>query len=370
MSTDNKNNDIVLSALISLAGFAYLLISLLSFSFIFENRFSLFRASFLTICNCCIGIAVVIKSDIALILIKKWGPFLLAILVGLVFLASGLQKAFGVDLFILQIRDYEIISSPLLIILSAWGLIALECFLGTALILNFYPKLVAPVAGFIFLVFIAATGYAWATGVTDDCGCFGAWIERTPKQAMIEDLFLLAAVMVSWIWSRDYKKWPFYLKELIVGIALLSGLAIPVTAGPLLNRLSAAISGPVKEGTEPFVLENFEPRDLSTGKHLILIMATDCSHCIAEMESLDMIGEDKDLPETIAFVINSENHIEDFNFEFDPAFEIFKINDDDFWRLLGNGEIPRTLLIDEGIILKKWDFAPPEIDEIKAALAR
>ena len=300
--------------------------------------------------------------------VKFFIPVILSAIVGLVLLGSGLQKAFGVDLFIRQMRDYEIITNPLLIIFCAWGLIAFECCIGTALIVNFKPKIAVPLGVMIFLVFIGATGYAWATGVTDDCGCFGAWIERTPKQAMIEDLFLLAALIVSWKWNKGVKKWPLYLKELITVAALLAGLAIPVTAGPLLDRLSVAISGPVKEGTEPFVLENFKPRDLSTGKHIVFIMATDCSHCIAEMESLDMIGEDKDLPETIAFVINSEDRIEDFNFEFEPTFKIFKIPDDDFWRLLGDGEIPRTLLIDKGMVLKKWDFAPPEINEIKAAL--
>ena len=295
-------------------------------------------------------------------------PIILSSIVGLVLIVSGLQKGFAVDLFIRQIRDYEIITNPLLIIFCAWGLIAFECCLGTSLIINFRPRIAVPFGILIFLVFIGATGYAWATGVTDDCGCFGAWIERTPKQAMIEDLFLLAALIVSLKWNRNYKRWPLYLKELIAVVALLTGLAIPVTAGPLLDRLSVAISGPAKEGTEPFVLENFNPIDLSKGKHLIIIMATDCSHCIAEMDNLDMIGEDKDLPETIAFVINGEDQIETFNFDFEPTFKIFKISDDDFWRLLGDGEIPRTILIDEGMILKKWDFAPPEIDEIKAAL--
>ena len=103
-------------------------------------------------------------------------PIILSAIVGLVLLVSGLQKAFGVDLFIRQMRDYEIITNPLLILLCAWGLIAFECCLGTALIINFRPKIAVPLGVMIFLVFIGATGYAWATGVTDDCGCFGAWI--------------------------------------------------------------------------------------------------------------------------------------------------------------------------------------------------
>jgi uncharacterized membrane protein YphA (DoxX/SURF4 family) len=40
--------------------------------------------------------------------LKKWIPVILSCIVGLVLLVSGLQKAFGIDLFIRQIRDYQI----------------------------------------------------------------------------------------------------------------------------------------------------------------------------------------------------------------------------------------------------------------------
>lgn len=294
---------------------------------------------------------------------------ILSSIVGLVLLISGLLKAFEVDLFIRQIRDYEIITSPLLIIFCAWGLIVFECCLGTALTINYQPKIAVPLGGFIFLVFIAATGYAWATGVTEDCGCFGSWVERSPQAAMVEDIILFAALVAAWKWNRSFKNWPFLKKEFVVAIAFLAGLALPITAGPLLDRINTAITGPAKEGSEQFVLEDFSHRDLSVGKHIVIVLATDCSHCREEMDNLNMIAEDKDLPEVISVCMNGEEQREEFEFDFEPAFGIYQIPDDDFWRLLADGEIPRTILIDDGIILKKWDFAPPDIDSIKSALS-
>ncbi|MBN1905150.1 MAG: hypothetical protein JW927_08640, partial [Deltaproteobacteria bacterium] len=79
--------------------------------------------------------------------LKNWTPVILSCIVGLVLLVSGLQKAFGVDLFIRQIRDYDIISNPLLIIMGAWALITLECALGAALTVNFQPKIAVPLGG-------------------------------------------------------------------------------------------------------------------------------------------------------------------------------------------------------------------------------
>jgi uncharacterized membrane protein YphA (DoxX/SURF4 family) len=301
--------------------------------------------------------------------IKTWVPIILSGIVGLVFLTSGLQKAFEVDLFIRQMRDYEIITHPLLIIFSAWGLIAFECCLGTALIVNFRPKIAVPAGGMLFLLFIGATGYAWVTGVTDDCGCFGSWIERTPKQAMLEDIIFFAALMVALKFNRSFRRWPFFMKEILTAMAFLAGLLLPVTTGPLLDRINTAITGPVKEGSEPFVLKDFPHEDLSVGEHIIFVLATDCSHCIAEMDNLNMIAEDKTLPDVISVCINSQKQIDEFIFDYDAAFKIYQIADDDFWRLLGDGEIPRIILVNNGIIVKKWDYAVPAIDELKAASA-
>ncbi len=301
---------------------------------------------------------------------KTWIPVILSSIVGLVLLISGLQKSFGLDLFIRQIREYDIITNNLLIIFSAWGLIAAECCLGAALTINFRPKIAVPAGGFLFLVFIAATGWAWHTGATDDCGCFGSWIKRTPKEAMLEDIVLFCFLMISWKWNRSFKIWPFSIKEFLVAIAFIAGLSLPLIAGPLLERITSAFTRHEKDGVETFVLNDFHHKDLTTGKHIVIILATDCPHCRAEMDNLNMIAEDKNLPGLISVCMNDQKQIEDFISEYEPAFEIYQIPDNDFWRLLGDGEIPRTILINEGTIIKKWDFAAPSIDELKAAAGK
>jgi thiol-disulfide isomerase/thioredoxin len=116
------------------------------------------------------------------------------------------------------------------------------------------------------------------------------------------------------------------------------------------------ISGPVEKGKEVFVLDEFSSHDLATGKYLIVVMATDCSHCRALMEDLIMIADEGGLPPVIALVMNDEEQREDFIDEFEIEFGLYQVPDDDFWRLLEDGEIPRTILIDDGIIIKKWDF--------------
>jgi hypothetical protein len=72
---------------------------------------------------------------------RWWTPRLLSGAVGLILLAAGLVKAMDMELFIRQIMDYGIVSERLLLILSAWGLIALECALGVALLVFYRPRL-------------------------------------------------------------------------------------------------------------------------------------------------------------------------------------------------------------------------------------
>ena len=160
------------------------------------------------------------------------------------------------------------------------------------------------------------------------------------------------------------------MKEFLTAMALLAGFSLPVTTGPLLDRINTAITGPVKEGFEPFVLKDFSYKDLSAGRHIIIVLATDCSHCREEMDNLNKIAEDKTLPDVVAVCMNDRKQIEDFISDFDSAFEIYQIADDDYWRLLGDGVIPRTILVNDGIIVKKWDLAAPDIDDLRAASAK
>ena len=300
--------------------------------------------------------------------IKRRLPIVFTCLVGLVLLISGLQKSFEIDLFIRQIGDYDIISNPVLILLGAWSIIIVECCLGTALIINYRPRLAIPPAGLLLLVFIGATGWAWYTGATDDCGCFGSWVERTPGEAMLEDVFLMGALLFGWVYSRTTKGWPFRLKEVLLVVAFLAGFSLPLLTGALPDRINRLVSGPVQEGEEVFRLDGFSPYDLTSGRYLVVIMATDCSHCRALMEDLILIGADEELPPVVALTMNNEEQREEFIDEYDLDFGIYKIPDDDFWRLLEDGEIPRTILIDNGVIIKKWDFAFPDIDSIKSLL--
>jgi uncharacterized membrane protein len=87
-----------------------------------------------------------------------WVSRVLAGAVGLILVAASVLKATDIELFVRQLKDYDIISQHTVLVLGAWGLIGLEFGLGVALLVSYRPKLTHPFTGTLFLVFLGATG--------------------------------------------------------------------------------------------------------------------------------------------------------------------------------------------------------------------
>ena len=133
-------------------------------------------------------------------------PRLLAGAVGFIFLTAGVLKSTDMELFIGQIRDYGIISQGIVLTLSAWGLISLECVLGVGLLIFYRPRLIFSLTTMLLLIFVVVTSWAWLTGATENCGCFGAWLRRSPGEAVIGNVMLLAATALAWVGRRHSEK--------------------------------------------------------------------------------------------------------------------------------------------------------------------
>jgi uncharacterized protein YjeT (DUF2065 family) len=289
----------------------------------------------------------------------------LAIAVGLVLLVAGVLKAVDPELFIRQIKAYGIIQERALLMVSAWGLIVLECGLGTALILLYRPRIVMPLTAFLFLIFTGVTGWAWLTGATQDCGCYGAWIQHTPGQAVIENLVLLGTTVLAWMGCRRTQTSQTRVKAWAVTIACLIGLAMPVAFG--LPTWGINNSDPEPPEFDPVRVHGVGDVDLNTGGYLIVLMGTDCLHCQEAIPELNMLSDNPDLPMLIALCTSKEADCIDFTEEFLPVFPIGHISDDLFWRLLSDGDLPRTILLQDGRIRQVWDQTVPTRDGIQAA---
>lgn len=122
----------------------------------------------------------------------------LAGLIGIVLLIAGFAKAITIDVFVQQINSFDLVTNRVAIEILAWGLCILECLLGFALVMFYRPRVTLMFTGCLFVCFLGLTTWVWLVGGTQNCGCMGILFERTPIETIIEDLFLVSAVIVAW----------------------------------------------------------------------------------------------------------------------------------------------------------------------------
>jgi len=290
----------------------------------------------------------------------EWLPHVPAMLVGGVLVAAAVLKAVDPHHFIAQMRGYGLVNRTDFLALGAWALIIAESTLGWSLIVSYRPRITLKLAAALLMVFIGVGAYAWLSGVTEDCGCFGSWVKRSPKQGVIEGLFMLLAVLFSMAFRRRTKNGWNAVKGWSVAMACLTGLVLPASLGflPFPGGGGASIG----EGGAPrsFPLKDAGIGDLSSGVHLVILMDTDCASCLDSVEAINELAADGDLPEVIALAANDEARRREFMEMNGVDFRLAGIGEDDFWSLLGAGDIPRTLLVRDVRILMVWERAAPD----------
>ena len=131
-----------------------------------------------------------------------------AILIGLVFLASGLLKLLdpvGTSLIVTEYFKFfrmgflQGIALPL-----GMGLSLLEAVVGMALITGVFRKLTAAVASLMIAFFTVITVILWLANPEMDCGCFGEAIHLTHAQTLLKNLVLLALALIAFLPFQNF----------------------------------------------------------------------------------------------------------------------------------------------------------------------
>jgi hypothetical protein len=290
---------------------------------------------------------------------KMFFPRVLAGVIGIIFLTAGILKALDMELFMRQIRDYGIITSPFMITVGAWGGIITEFVLGAALLVYYRPKITIFLSVVLFCVFIGAVLWALITGVTDDCGCFGSWVKRSPGAALIEDLFMLAVLLCSWPPRYYREKSGAFLKLLIIFISLSAGITLPLCFSSNAKEIIGYAGGKGSANAALFSIKGLDDINIKNSSFLFVLLSTDCLHCRDSVGDFNDLARNKDFPEIIAITSDEQELIDSFKKELKPAFTIRKITEDEFYRLLGMGSTPKSFLVVKGHVIKTWDEEVP-----------
>ena len=244
-----------------------------------------------------------------------------------------------------------------------------ECALGLSLLLNWRPRLVYPVATALIAFFAALAAYGWKLGVTSNCGCFGALVDRTPAEATIENSAMLLAVGFAWWGTRSLPS----TRPLGRWVAVVTAASVVVLGMRFLPEVDRLDGSDLQVGVN---LEDVDLNDLDIdlgeGKYLVELFSPTCGRCRNAVPKLNKWVEIPGLPPIVAL-----HHLEpksaivaEFKQSLRPRFHIGSISFIDFRRLTWQAGFPRLAYVKDGEVKAVWEHDEmPTPEQLKNLVA-
>lgn len=301
-------------------------------------------------------------------MIKKILLIALTVLLGLVFIFSGLTKLYPIELFELTFIDLGVANWQTAPFISRL-FIGMEFFLGIMLIFNIKLRkftlkaTIALLVAFTIYLFIQM----FVEGNKGNCKCFGNFLVMTPLESIIKNLVMIAVAAFLYFMRHDIT---YRFQKLLIILGIISSLSLPF----ILNPPDFIASYRFQEETTGYKLEMdtlytstdlIPPKvDLRKGKHIIAFMSLTCKHCRVAAYKMHIINkENPDIP--FYFILNGkEENLKSF---FDDTktsnIPYMMLPKDRFLKLAGPSW-PAILFVNNSIVEEKPNFITLNYDTV------
>ena len=270
-------------------------------------------------------------------------------LLGLVFLVAGLLKALDPAEFSHQMAGYGIIGPELTAVVAPL-LIALETTLGIALLAGFKLRSSLLAAAGLLVFFIGLEGYGMSIGRTEACGCFGAYLQRTPGQVIVEDLVFMVLALSAWLLLGSWRVRRSVAAASVGAAAVLSlvfAIASPhLPIDALVTRLAEG------QTIDDLGIGTAFP-DLAQGRHLVALIDLTDPGAPETAARLNEVAETPGADPIVALTPSTEDERAAFIWSAVPAFEIQTVDRPLLKRLYRR--LPRFFLVDSGRVVSIYD---------------
>ena len=251
--------------------------------------------------------------------VLAWAGHAARIALGLVFALAGLLKIVDVAEFARQTATYGIVG-PGAAAVAAPALIALELALAAALLAGYRTRLAAIATGLLLVIFIGLEAWGLSRGRTETCGCFGAYVQRTPLEVILEDILFLGLAVLTvvglggWVARRRGRSAAVvaFVAFLALGLAVASP-HLPIDPWVTSLRIGASV--------EDLGLAARIPPEVRENGLVAILDLTDPAAREAAAD-LDRIAGTEGAPRVIGLTPSNEEQHAAFLWGTYPAFEI------------------------------------------------
>ncbi|MEM9558336.1 MAG: MauE/DoxX family redox-associated membrane protein [Acidobacteriota bacterium] len=253
--------------------------------------------------------------------------------------------------------------------------LALEYFLGSALVLGLRRRVVLWPTAALVVFFLFLTGRTYVRSLQGiepedaSCGCFGNLVQRTPAEAFWQDLFLMVpALLLAFLALRGGL--PRVRTAIAVAVTLAMTLLawraphlplddVATSLKPGVDIASLCIEG--SSGSD-VCLDGIVP-ELSEGEHVVVLTELD-DELIAHVDDLNDFYWTAEAPALWVLTGASEEELFQFRFTQGPTFELREAPKpllQRMWR-----QAPRSFEVSDGEVTRTWSGLPP-LDALRSA---
>ena len=279
--------------------------------------------------------------------------YIATIIVGAVFLFTGVIKALSSGKFIEQIFRYDVFPQKIVPSIAIL-FIGLECALGTGLMLHAFPQWLVPGTIALLIGLSLLTIWSTSSGRTEDCGCYGGLLIITPKQSVLLNLVYISLLGLAWLYPiPNYQtepwQWILALVALLVGsIAGWKSQEKPIVD---FSRLK-----PEKRWQQSWLKNSLQ--DLQKGSHFVVFLGKDCPYCKQWVPLMNVMNTQQDLPNVMGIMSITEEEIAAFKAEHLVRFPVAQMNKLLFGYMVD--AVPTAVLVEDGVISSKWEGEMPK----------
>ena len=292
---------------------------------------------------------------------------ILQILLGLVFIVSAILKMADMDRFEIYVYSYHFFSLNFSFLVARAAVIV-ELVLGLGLVFNLFHKLMWWGSVLMLLGYTGFLVYAMAQGRTDNCHCFGDYLQFNPWQSIIKNVILLALfALVYRVKGRRFRMDVLALTGMVIACCVAVFVISPPDNYTPNYKASQDLNRELFE--EALQQSPLDTLNLKKGKRVVALFSSSCEFCMLTARKLSLMQQFYGFPEkNILYVfMGSEESIRNFYQESQSAAYPY-VNYEDVLNLLkiNNGVFPLVVMMDNGVIVHEYGFRNMKEEEIKA----